>query len=299
MNTSKQVNVMIGLLFLAFLAFGAYILNEPNRAATAEEGQEETVLHRGAELFVNNCRTCHGLEGEGGIGFPLNTGAFLIFDADNEFGAPETAPGEARTIRNFLFNTIACGRVESAMPLWSERYGGSLSETQINYLVDLMTTPGGWEVVAEVGHEHDVEAGTDPETVVFPPEEAANLSLTNGNCGQYRGSAGAEIRNRDPFADPSAEGTPEPLPEEPEAQVEVAGVLVGTFYQNNCAVCHGTERQGAVGLPLTPEALTQDDDFYVDTILNGREGTAMPPWSGTVSPEEAQAIVTFLKNVEP
>jgi len=299
MNTSKQVNVMIGLLFLAFLAFGAYILNEPNRAAIAEEGQQETVLHRGAELFVNNCRTCHGLEGEGGIGFPLNTGAFLIFEEGNEFGAPETPDGEARAIRTFLFNTIACGRVGSAMPLWSERYGGPMSETQINYLVDMITTPGGWEVVAEVGHEHDVEAGTDPSEVVFGAEEAAGLSVTMGNCGQYQGAAAAEFRGRDPFVEGGGEATPEPLPEEPEAQVEVAGVLVGTFYQNTCATCHGTERQGGVGLPLTPTALTQPDEFYVDTILNGRENTAMPPWAGTVTPEEAQAIVTFLKNVEP
>ena len=28
MNTTKQVNVMIGLLFMAFLVFGAYIATE-------------------------------------------------------------------------------------------------------------------------------------------------------------------------------------------------------------------------------------------------------------------------------
>jgi len=299
MNTSKQVNVMIGLLFLAFLAFGAYMLNEPNRAATAAEGQHETVMHRGATLFVNNCRTCHGLAGEGGVGFALDNQAFLVFEEGNEFGAPATAEGDERTIRNFLFNTIACGRTGSAMPLWSERYGGSLSETQINYLVDLIVTPGAWELVAEVGHEYDVEAGTDPATVVLPLTDAGTLSLTTGNCGQYPGAAGAEIRNRDPFAVGDGEATPEPLPEEPEAQAQVGGVLVGTFYQNNCAVCHGAERQGGVGLPLLPSSLTQADDFYVDTILNGRTGTAMPAWNATVSPEEAQAIVTFLKNVEP
>jgi len=298
MNTSKQVNVMIGLLFLAFLAFGAYILNEPNRAAIAADAQHETVMHRGANLFVNNCRTCHGLEGEGGIGFALDNQAFLVFKEGNEWGAPVTSEGEARTIRNFLFNSIACGRTGSAMPLWLERYGGPLSETQVNYLVDMIMTPGAWDLVAEIGHEHDVESGTDPATVVLPLTEAGTLSLTSGNCGQYPGAAGAEIRNRDPF-NPGGEATPEPLPDEPEAQVEVGGVLVGTFYQNNCAVCHGAGRQGGVGLPLLPSTLTQGDAVYVDVILNGRTGTAMPPWSASVSPEEAQAIVTFLKVVEP
>lgn len=302
MNTSKQVNVMIGLLFLAFLAFGAYFLNEPNRAEVAEEGQHETVLHRGANLFVSNCRTCHGLEGEGGIGFPLQNEAFLILGEDNEFGAPATPAGDERTVRNFLFNTIACGRTGSAMPPWSEHYGGPLSDTQINYLVDMLTSPGAWEVVAEVGHTHDVDTGTDPATVVLPVSEASTMALTTGNCGQYPGAAGAEIRNRNPFGE-DVEATPEPLPEEPEAQTMVQGVLVGTFFQNNCAVCHGAERQGGVGLPLLPSTLTQPDQFYIDTITNGRTGTAMPAWgesaSGILTPEEIQNMVTFLKNVEP
>ncbi len=306
MNTSKQVNVMIGLLFLAFLAFGAYILNEPNRSATAEEAQDELLIHRGADLFVSNCRTCHGLTGEGGVGYPLNNPAFLIFEADNEQGAPETPEGDARTIRTFLFNTIACGRTNTAMPVWSERYGGSLSETQINYLVDMITTPGGWDVVEEVGIEHDVDTGTDPATVVLPLAEAGGLSLTTGNCGQYPGAARADIVARDPFAQPGeggGEATPEATPSEPEAQTQVQGVLVGTFFQQNCAVCHGQSREGGVGLPLTPDALTQPDQFYIDTITNGRAGTAMPPWGqsagGPLSPEEIQNMVAFLKNVAP
>src|SRR5690606_32751335 len=124
-----------------------------------------------------------------------------------------------REIRTFLFNTIACGRTGTAMPLWSERYGGSLSETQINYLVDMMTSPGAWEVVEEVGHEHDVEAETDLDTVVLDPSEAGTLSITNANCGQYTGEARADIVNRDPFAEPGTdtEATPEATPDEPEA----------------------------------------------------------------------------------
>src|SRR5690606_6454638 len=159
MNTSKQVNVMIGLLLLAFLAFGAYILNEPNRQAIAEEGQHETVVHRGAELFVSNCRTCHGLVGlgpeEGGLAPALNTDAYLILGEDNEFGLEPTAEGDVRAIEEFLHDTIACGRVNTAMPVWSELHGGPLSETQIGYLVGLITSQE-WDVVEDVGHEHDV-----------------------------------------------------------------------------------------------------------------------------------------------
>ena len=310
MNTSKQVNVMIGLLFVAFLAFGAYILNEPSRQAAAEEGQHETVIYRGANLFVNNCRNCHGLVGlggeEGALAPALNNPAFLIFDENNEFGAPATPEGDARAIRDFLFNTLACGRVNSAMPVWSERYGGPLSDTQIGYLVDLITSPGSWEVVEEVGHEHDVEGNVDPSTVVLPPSEAGSLSITTGNCGQYQGAVAAEFRNRDPFATGDGGGgepTPTEIPSDPNAATEVQGVLVGTFFSNNCAVCHGPARGGGIGPALTPAALTQADDVYIDAITNGRAGTAMPAWGasagGSLTPEEVVNLVNYLKNVEP
>ena len=39
MNTSKQVNLMIGLLFIAFLFFGAYIAREQLRAEEADVHQ--------------------------------------------------------------------------------------------------------------------------------------------------------------------------------------------------------------------------------------------------------------------
>ncbi|MCK9486668.1 MAG: c-type cytochrome [Dehalococcoidia bacterium] len=303
MNTSKQVNAMIGLLFLAFLAFGAYIINEPNRQATAEEAQSEMIARRGADLFVNNCRSCHGLVGEGGIAPALDSAAFLILGEDNPYGVDATAEGEARTVREFLFNTIACGRTNTVMPLWSERYGGSMSETQVNYIVDMITSER-WDLVEEIGVEHDIETSTDPATVVLTPEDAGSLSATTANCGQYTGAVRQGIVSRDPFADPGEPGaTQEPGEEpsdQPEAQTMVQGALVGEFYANNCASCHGGQRQGAVGPALTPQALTEPDDFYADTIANGR-GTIMPAWSqlAGLTDEEVDHLVQFIKHVEP
>ncbi len=158
MNTTKQVNVMIGLLFMAFLVFGAYFATEPAREQAARDTQAELMAKRGAELFVANCRSCHGMEGlgpdEGGIGPRLNNIAFFVLDANNPFGVKETPAGEARNIHDFLFNTIACGRSNTAMPVWSERYGGPLSDTQINYLAT-MVTQGRWDLVTEAGDRHD------------------------------------------------------------------------------------------------------------------------------------------------
>lgn len=100
------------------------------------------------------------------------------------------------------------------------------------------------------------------------------------------------------------EGTPA-AGEDGPAGDPAAGVVqdmpVGDFFQANCAVCHGANREGVtgLGLPLTPAALTEPDEFYHDTIANGRAGTAMPPWSPQLSDEDIDALVQFIKHVEP
>jgi mono/diheme cytochrome c family protein len=76
------------------------------------------------------------------------------------------------------------------------------------------------------------------------------------------------------------------------------GVEVGAFFAQNCASCHGADRQGVpgLGLPLLPEVLTEPDGFYFDTIKNGRAGTVMPQW-GTLglSDDEITALVAFIR----
>ncbi len=158
MNTTKQVNVMIGLLFMSLLVFGAYIVTEPAREAMAREEQAEMFAKRGAEIFVANCRSCHGLHGrgpdDGGIAPALNNVAFLVLDEGNPFGLAPTPAGEVRSIHDFIFNTVACGRSNTAMPLWAERYGGPLSDTRVNYLAALIMQ-SRWDLVEEIGHHHD------------------------------------------------------------------------------------------------------------------------------------------------
>jgi cytochrome c oxidase subunit 2 len=80
------------------------------------------------------------------------------------------------------------------------------------------------------------------------------------------------------------------------AEGTVQGKPIAEFYQNTCSPCHGQQRQGGIGLPLTPEALTQPDDFYFDTIKNGRAGTVMPAWGDAgLTDEEIRTLVEFLR----
>ena len=106
----------------------------------------------------------------------------------------------------------------------------------------------------------------------------------------------AQDATPEPTADPNA--TPDP--DDPSSAI-VQTLPVGDYFASLCAACHGANREGGIGLPLTPDALTQDDQFYIDTIKNGRDGTLMQAYGGgaELTDNEVQAIVTWLKNTTP
>lgn len=86
----------------------------------------------------------------------------------------------------------------------------------------------------------------------------------------------------------------------PETAESIQGVAFSEYYQATCAACHGAQRQGVIGPALTGATLIQDDEFYVDTITNGRPGTAMPAWgSSGLTTAEVFGIVNWLKTDQP
>ncbi len=66
--------------------------------------------------------------------------------------------------------------------------------------------------------------------------------------------------------------------------------------RQDCGSCHGITMKGGLGPPLLPQSLSgKDEDELVDVILNGREGTPMPPWNPFLSESEARWLVDVLK----
>ena len=64
---------------------------------------------------------------------------------------------------------------------------------------------------------------------------------------------------------------------------------------HDCGSCHGLTMRGGLGRPLLPEALAQRSEAeLVETILQGIRGTAMPPWRGELTAEEAHWMVRIL-----
>ena len=66
--------------------------------------------------------------------------------------------------------------------------------------------------------------------------------------------------------------------------------------RQDCGSCHGMTLKGGLGPALTRESLRdKPPGSLAATILYGRPGTPMPPWSAFVSGSEAEWIVRQLQ----
>lgn len=158
MNTQKQIVLIVVLLFVFMGGCTAYTLIDlPVRAPDQVTWTQNQSIERGALLFANNCRTCHGISGkgsdEGAIGLPLNKPQFKDQD-----------PLILKANQALIKTTLYCGRAGTRMPAWLNTNGGSLNAIQIQHLIDLITAPvdakdaagddtsHGWNEAVEFGH---------------------------------------------------------------------------------------------------------------------------------------------------
>ncbi|MDD1622443.1 MAG: cytochrome c [Methylococcaceae bacterium] len=77
----------------------------------------------------------------------------------------------------------------------------------------------------------------------------------------------------------------------PAKQQELRNLL-----KHDCGACHGLQLKGGLGPPLLPEALADKSDvLLLDTIQNGRPGTAMPPWKSFLTVDETNWLIRLLR----
>lgn len=209
MNTQKQIFLIVVLFFTFVGACGAYaMIDLPIRAGTQADWHKEESVRRGALLYANNCRTCHGNKGEGGIGPTLNKDEFknqdpLVLAANVEL----------------LTRTLECGRAGTLMPAWLNENGGALNERQIEHLVNLITAPGtevdeetgqltnkGWREAEEFAHN------LNHETAVVVGGETLDSIAADHKVGVLEL---ARLNNLDPDAT-VAKGTRLVLPPTPD-----------------------------------------------------------------------------------
>ena len=76
----------------------------------------------------------------------------------------------------------------------------------------------------------------------------------------------------------------------------LAGDALADFVRQDCGACHGLTLKGGLGRPLTADNLADLDVATISNIvLHGIPGTAMPPWAGLLTAEQADWIARQLK----
>ncbi len=133
MNTQKQIILIVALFFVFVGTCGAYsAIDLPIRSKHQSDFFQSESVERGALLFANNCRTCHGIKGQGGVGLQLN-------GSDRDWQNQD--PLVLASNKAILHTTLYCGRAGTLMPAWLNTNGGSLNARQIDHLIDFITSP--------------------------------------------------------------------------------------------------------------------------------------------------------------
>ena len=115
-----------------------------------------------------------------------------------------------------------------------------------------------------------------------------NIADTMNAKGMVRGKAPALLLGLGALVSSAVGWTAEDI--SPERRMELVRLV-----RNDCGSCHGGRLNGGLGPALSPESLRDKAAAGLrETILHGRPGGAMPPWSDFLSAEEADWIVEQL-----
>lgn len=153
---------LIGLVItlLVITSMGFYWNEEEDRLAHAAREFTNERVSRGRVVYTEQCVSCHGAQGEGGVGPALNNRATL-----------------KNTLDSVFFSVIRSGVPSTQMPAWSVDFGGPLTDEDVR---DVVAFIRAWEPTA-------------PEIapVVFVPDAARGALLFSGTCAVCHGENGA------------------------------------------------------------------------------------------------------------
>lgn len=116
-STNRVMMIGAGLIFALALIFPLYRLVEPTNREESREQNLDSLAEQGEELWGFNCASCHGLNGEGGVGPTLNSQQYL------------TSASDLQTRQ-----LVSVGVPGSQMGAYSQDFGGPLTSEQIKAL---------------------------------------------------------------------------------------------------------------------------------------------------------------------
>jgi len=271
----------------------------------------------GKHLYQKNCSSCHGIDGQQSEVPGIRTPALNNEDA--------LAAADADYYRSIILH----GRSGSTMPAWGPGKG-NLSTEEINLIVDYIRSwqREGAEVEAIHASAGDVKIGralfgglcgnchgrsgeggmgnalNSPTFLAIASDRFLAETIVRGRPGtamagwkhlsaQSVSDIVAYMRTWQPVAS-SYDAVQTKLQNRNEL------VRVGrSLYEGMCAVCHGSDGKGGIGLQLnTPDLLRVVDDRYLyRAITEGRPNTAMPAWRH-LSSDEVAALIAYVRSWE-
>ena len=143
-SNARYVAFAFVLLFVLFIPLywlydiGLPVVGVQPRLEKEADEQYITDVSRGYALFLANCARCHGDNGQGGIGPPLNDQAKLF----NTLTA-QGLPGPGHLNPDYLHKVLevggryVCGDPNSVMPVWLQP-GGPLNYREVEELIDFI-----------------------------------------------------------------------------------------------------------------------------------------------------------------
>ncbi len=158
-NYERYVIVGLVLTLLILAGFSFYWMGESNRLEAAADRFANERVHRGRRIYTEQCASCHGTEGDGGIGTVLNDKNLL-----------------KNTLDDIIYSVIRSGVPSTQMPAWSVDFGGPLTDEDIR---DVTAFIRAWEPTAP-----------EIEPEVFEPDSARGALLFSTTCAICHGDDG-------------------------------------------------------------------------------------------------------------
>ena len=171
-SNSRMVAFLAVLVLVLFIPIywiydiGLPFLGMGGRLEAQAENQYVTDVARGHELYLNNCARCHGDQGEGGIGPPLNDQGKL-YNTITAQGLPGPGHLNPTYLRGVLREggRLVCGDPNSVMPPWEQPLG-PLNYREVEEIIAFLLAPNTVEYV----YEPHVAEGAE-ETAAPPSRE--------------------------------------------------------------------------------------------------------------------------------
>jgi mono/diheme cytochrome c family protein len=141
-----QIKIVIGTVafMIAMMVLGYSALREPARLERFTNAELGRSIEAGAEIFANNCVTCHGVDATAQTcfdtagnqiacqGLPLNYNGLLCGDISQRM----TDMNWRGTKHDYILTTVSAGR--GAMPTWLDQFGGPLRPDQVQNVTNFV-----------------------------------------------------------------------------------------------------------------------------------------------------------------